>query len=275
MSGASTTRAVPGHAPPVALVTGAARGLGRATALRLGAAGHRVVVTARSSRERPHPTFAGALEDVVEELSARGVEAYGIRADLSDPDAVQEIHARTMERFGRCDVLINNAAYSPVEPFLSMSPSKWRAALTVNVWAPAALTRWFLPAMIDRGSGAVINVGSGAAAENLPSVAPYCVTKAALERLTETVAAEVAGSGVTIACIRIAERIGTEADAMMRSHGIGETTSEPDATSAEQFADVLAWLTRQRHLGGRTLTLQELRALADADGGSSPRLGRT
>lgn len=245
---------------PVAVVTGAARGLGRATALRLGVAGYRIVVTARSSRDRRHPMFAGTVEDVSDELERAGIEAYAIPADLATEGAPGEIHAKTIERFGRCDVLVNNAAYSPVEPFLLMPPSKWRAALMVNVWAPTALTRWFLPAMVERGSGAIINVSSGSAVENIPSTAPYCVTKAALERLTETVAAEIAGSDVIVTSVRIAERIATEADLMMRSRGIGDSGAVADETSPEQFAEALLWMVGQKRLQGRTLTLAELRA---------------
>ena len=244
---------------PVAVITGAARGLGRATALRMGSAGYRVVITARSSRSHRHPLFSGTIEDVRDDLERRGYEAFAIAADLADPHAIDEIYSVTMDRFGRCDALINNAAYAPVEPFLELSPSKWRAAITVNLWAPAALTRLFLPSMIERGSGAVINVGSGAAVENIPETAPYCVTKSALERLTEVIAAEVGDRGVTVACIRIAERISTEADSMMRSYGIGANSNAPGVTSPEQFADGVAWLIGKPEMNGRTLTLDELR----------------
>jgi short-subunit dehydrogenase len=199
----------------------------------------------------------GTLEDVVQELEQIGVAAVAVPADLAEVRSVEEIHQATTDRFGRCDVLINNAAYSPVHPLLEMSPSKWRAALTVNVWAPAALARLFLPEMVERGSGAVINVGSVASVASVPRAAPYCVSKAALERLTEVIDDEIAASGVITACVRIDERIQSESDSLMESLGVG-AISAPSRTSPEQYARALEWLTSQPALGGRTLTLAEL-----------------
>ena len=242
---------------PVAVITGAARGLGRVTALQFARAGYDVVVTARSSRANAHPSLPGTLEDVVQELEQIGVAALAVPADLAEAASIETIYQATTERFGRCDVLINNAAYSPVQPLLEMSPSKWRAALTVNVWAPAALARLFLPDMVERGSGVVINVGSVASVASVPRAAPYCVSKAALERLTEVIDDEIAGSDVITACVRIDERISSESDSLMRSLGVG-ASSEPGQTSPEQYAQALEWLTTQPELSGRTLTLAEL-----------------
>jgi NAD(P)-dependent dehydrogenase (short-subunit alcohol dehydrogenase family) len=214
------------------------------------------VITARSTGAHPHPTFDGTLEETISELERSGIEARAVRADLSEPDGPDTVYEAAMKRFGRCDVLVNNAAYSPIAPFIDLPPSKWRAALMVNLWAPAALTRLFLPGMIDRGSGAVVNVGSVAAVSAIPSASPYCVTKAGLERLTEVVAGEMPVPGVTVACIRIDERIPTETDTMMRSLGID---GAPEGRiSGEQFADSVVWLVSQPALSGRTLTLTEL-----------------
>jgi NAD(P)-dependent dehydrogenase (short-subunit alcohol dehydrogenase family) len=243
----------------VAVITGAARGLGRATAVRFADAGYAVVLAARSTEESPHPMFQGTVDDVQAELEREGHLAHAVGVDLADPDGPGALYDETIRRFGRCDVLVNNAAYSPVEPFLSMSPSKWKAALMVNLWGPAALSRLVLPGMVDRGSGTVINVGSGAAVENIPSTAPYCVTKAALERLTETVGAEIAGSGATVVCIRIAERIATESDLMMRSKGVSKDQAIVDSTTPAQFADVVLWAVAREDLNGRTLPLDQVR----------------
>lgn len=242
---------------PVTVITGAARGLGRAAALHFARAGYDVVVTARSARANAHPSLPGTLEDVVQELEQIGVAALAVPADLSDSASTDKIYQATMDQFGRCDVLINNAAYSPVQPLLEMPASKWRAALTVNVWAPAALARLFLPDMVERRAGVVINVGSVASVASVPRAAPYCVSKAALERLTEVIDDEIAGSGVITACVRIDERISSESDSLMQSLGVG-ATSEPGQTSPEQYARALEWLTTQPGLSGRTLTLAEL-----------------
>jgi len=245
---------------PVAVITGAARGLGRATALRFARAGYDVVVTARSARASAHPSLPGTVEDVVEELEQLGAAALAVPADLAEARSVEEIHRATADRFGRCDVLVNNAAYSPIRPLLELSPSKWHAALTVNVWAPAALARLFLPEMLERGSGAVINVGSVASVAPVPQAAPYCVSKAALERLTEVIEDEIGGRGVLAVCVRIEERIPSETDALMQSLGVG-ATSEPGQTTPEHYARAIEWLTSQPTLSGRTVTLSALREM--------------
>jgi 3-oxoacyl-[acyl-carrier protein] reductase len=131
----------------------------------------------------------------------------------------------------------------------------------VNVWAPAALTKAFLPGMIERRTGRIVNVGSSAAVATIPGAAPYCVTKSALERLTAAIQAELAtDSGISISCIRIEERIETESNARMAAQGIGGSIDVESPTTAAEFGDAVVWLTRQtQEFGGRTLTLAQLR----------------
>src|SRR5262249_36992398 len=93
----------------VAIVTGATRGIGRATAEVLGGAGAHVVVVGRSTRERPHRFSPGTVDDVAAELGAAGIDVLGVPADLTDPARVATIVDRTLEWRGRCDVLVNNA----------------------------------------------------------------------------------------------------------------------------------------------------------------------
>jgi len=246
---------------PVAVVTGAARGLGRATALALSRSGYGVVIVARSTRSHAHPLFAGSIEAVRDEIEDAGGEALAVAADLADLGSVDVVVDATTARFGRCDVLVNNAAYSPIGPFAEVSASKWRAALMVNVWAPAALAKAFLPGMIERRTGRIVNVGSSAAVATIPGAAPYCVTKSALERLTAAIQAELAtDSGISISCIRIEERIETESNARMAAQGIGGSIDVESPTTAAEFGDAVVWLTRQtQEFGGRTLTLAQLR----------------
>jgi NAD(P)-dependent dehydrogenase (short-subunit alcohol dehydrogenase family) len=159
-------------------------------------------------------------------------------------------------------VLVNNAAYSPVAPIGDLPASKWRAALMVNVWAPAALAQAFLAGMLHRGAGRILNVGSSSAVETIPGTAPYCVTKCALERLTQAVAAEVDGTGVSATCIRIDERIATDADALMAARGIGVEPAGSSSTSDADFGRAVAWLAvSDAELNGCVLTLAELRDL--------------
>ena len=105
----------------VAVVTGATRGIGRATAEVLGRAGADVVVVGRSTRENPSELAPGTLDDVVEELTADGIQSLGVQADLTVPEQVDEVVAKTLEWRGRCDVLVNNVAYTSNRPILDLS----------------------------------------------------------------------------------------------------------------------------------------------------------
>jgi len=253
------------HGASVAVVTGAARGLGRATALALAERGFAVVLVARSTADRPNPVLPGTLEAISYEIERAGGTPLAVPADLADERSAGLVAETTLRHFGRCDVLVNNAAYSPVGPVADLPPSKWRAALMVNVWAPAALTQAFLGGMLRRGAGRILNVGSSSAVESIAGAAPYCVTKSALERLTQAVGAEVAGTGVSTTCIRIDERIATEADSLMAASGIGADPAGSSSTSASAFGRAVAWLAgSDADLNGCVLTLAQLRHLASA-----------
>ena len=114
-----------GGSGSVAVVTGATRGLGRAIARRLALDGHRVVAVGRSTGERPHRSLPGTLEDTEAELAAIGNGCLALRADLADADDCETIVAQTLEWAGRCDVLVNNASYTPAGSFLDVPVSRW------------------------------------------------------------------------------------------------------------------------------------------------------
>src|SRR5262245_47712670 len=137
----------------VAVVTGAARGLGRALALELGRSGARVVLGGRSTAATPSKALPGTLDEVSAELDGLGVEALTVPADVADPAQVDRVVRLTLARFGRCDLLVNNAAVSFLGGFLEVRPSKWRAAIGVNLLGPVMLTHALLPGMLDRRHG--------------------------------------------------------------------------------------------------------------------------
>jgi NAD(P)-dependent dehydrogenase (short-subunit alcohol dehydrogenase family) len=181
-----------------ALITGAGRGIGRAIALGLGGVGARVIVLARTE---------GQLAETRDLLRAQGVPVGRISVvpgDLADEEDRGRVAVAVLAA-GRIDMLINNAAtVEPLGPTIGIASADLRLAFEVNVVAPAALTAAVLPGMLDAGWGRVVNVSSGVAAAPAGMVRgnAYATTKAALEAHTVNLAAELAGTGVTVNAYR-------------------------------------------------------------------------
>jgi len=194
----------------VAVVTGATRGIGKQAALALGRAGARLVLVGRTRADAPHALLPGTLDSVAAELEAEGVEVLVIQADLTDPDQTQEIVTRTLERHGRCDVLVNNAAYTSNGPILQVPWSRWQKAMRAQVVAPLQLVQGFVPGMLERGSGRVVNVSSEAASTLAPNLSLYSVTKQAMERLNDYLQLELGGRGVSFNVLHIERLVATE-----------------------------------------------------------------
>jgi 3-hydroxybutyrate dehydrogenase len=173
----------------VALVTGGGRGLGRAIAAALGGAGLAVAVAARSR---------GQVEATAAALDAAGAPTLAVVLDVADPDSVTRAVASTVEALGPIDVLVNNAGIAESAPFARTPPEAWDRHLRVNATGPYLLTRAALPGMLERGWGRVVNVASLAGLHGAPYVAAYTASKHALVGLTRALAAEVAGTGVTV-----------------------------------------------------------------------------
>jgi NAD(P)-dependent dehydrogenase (short-subunit alcohol dehydrogenase family) len=170
------------------LVTGAGRGIGRAIATGLAREGSTIGLVARSEDE---------LAETARLVDKAGGRPVVIVADLGDPAAPASI----AERAGAVDILVNNAGVvAPLGRSASVDLSQWALSMTVNVTAVAALTFALLPAMIDRQWGRVANVSSGIAANPAAMIGAnaYATAKAALEAHTLNLAAELAGSGVTV-----------------------------------------------------------------------------
>jgi NAD(P)-dependent dehydrogenase (short-subunit alcohol dehydrogenase family) len=185
----------PAALPRVALVTGAGRGLGRAAALALAAAGHRVVLVARS---------ASQLEAVRSEIAARGGAARACPADISDPASVESVRASLAApapagEWWPVTILVNAAGtFGPLQRIEESDPARWMETLRVNLLGPYLTCRAFVPGMRAAGWGRVINYSSAAALHPPgPLNSAYSVSKVALNQLTRHLAAELAGSGVT------------------------------------------------------------------------------
>ncbi|HLW48022.1 MAG TPA: SDR family oxidoreductase [bacterium] len=183
-------------ATSVVLITGASRGLGRAAARLFAARGARLILTARD---------AGALEETAAALGrgtgpdGRPPEVLAVPGDVASAGHAERLVRRGLSRFGRIDVLINNASTlgaSPMPRLEALDPSIFDEILRVNVTAPLRLIQLVLPQMTARRTGVIINVSSDAAVEAYPGWGGYGASKAALEHLTRILSAEIAGTGV-------------------------------------------------------------------------------
>ena len=179
----------------VALITGAGRGFGRAIALAFAREGARVAANYLGSR-------AGA-EEVAAEAGRLGTEAVALRGDVAREDDVKALVAATLERFGRLDVLVNNAGIMVRGPMLAVPAEECRRMFDVNVTGTMLCTRHALPAMIERKGGRIINLSSQLAQRAVGGggFAAYAATKGAIESLTRALAAEVGVHGITVNAI--------------------------------------------------------------------------
>lgn len=181
----------------VALITGASRGLGRALALAYAAEGADLVINAR-------PVSAGDLDAVRRAAERAGARVLAVTADIAVRADVERLGATALARFGRVDLLVNNAsALGPTPmPYLSdYPPDAWEDVLRTNVTGPFLLIRALVGQMIARGAGLIINVSSDAGVIGYPTWGAYGVSKAALDHLTRTWAAELDGTGVRIVSV--------------------------------------------------------------------------
>jgi len=183
----------------VAFITGASRGIGRAIAQRFSAEGASVVLNA--SRMGVHGKLEGTLEQSVSAIQAAGGKASAVVCDLSDPAARADLIERASEPFGPIDILVNNAAGSPM-PLPSMATTEERSFMfDMNVNGPIDLAQQVIPHMKERGGGWILNISSATAFQpQVPYrdskiaawvIGPYGASKAALNRYTEALAHEV------------------------------------------------------------------------------------
>ncbi|MEV1155208.1 SDR family oxidoreductase [Micromonospora chokoriensis] len=180
-----------------ALITGSTSGIGRATALKLARAGVRVIVSGRNAER--------GLE-VVEQIRAEGGEADFVAADLRDAQSAAELAAKATQAAesagGTLDILVNNAAIGAGGPTAGTEESTVDAVLGTNLKAPFYLVAHLAPAMAARGCGAIVNISTLAAEVALPGLSVYGASKAALDLLTKSWAAEFGPAGVRVNSVR-------------------------------------------------------------------------
>jgi NAD(P)-dependent dehydrogenase (short-subunit alcohol dehydrogenase family) len=172
-----------------AVVTGAGRGIGAAVARALVAAGADVVLAARTAKE---------IDRVAGQLTNGGARAFAVPCDVTDPADVRQLRDQAVVRLGTVDILVNNAGASASAPLRKITLEDWNRMFAVNTTSAFLCTQAFLPPMVERGWGRVVNVASVAGLHGAKYIAHYSAAKHALLGLTRSVAAEVAGSGVTV-----------------------------------------------------------------------------
>jgi 3-hydroxybutyrate dehydrogenase len=172
-----------------AVVTGGGRGIGAEAARWLGRAGASVLVAART---REH------VDAVAAELRAAGAPAWGAVCDVADPESVQALAAEAADRLGRVDILVNNAGVAGSAPLKRTTLEEWNRMMAVNATGPFLCTRAFLPGMMERRWGRVVNVASVAGLHGARYVAAYTASKHAVVGFTRSVAAEVASGDTEV-----------------------------------------------------------------------------
>jgi len=173
-----------------AIITGGSQGIGKAIARALLAQGCNCLLVARTH---------SALEAAVSELSSIGPQVLALAADVASPDDASALVDQALTNLGSIDILVNCAGiYGPIGPSADVDPNAWWGVLRVNLFGTFLCTRAVLPHMLRQGHGKVINLAGGGASTPFPRFSAYAASKAAVVRLTETLAEELRGSGVDV-----------------------------------------------------------------------------
>jgi len=226
------------------VVTGASRGIGKALALGLAARGAAVVCAARTVTDDPHG-LPGSIHATATAIEQAGGRALAVRCDVGREDDLRALLARTLEHFGRLDVLVNNAMAPARGVFDELSAAQWDESMAANVRSLFVLAKLVVPPMAAQGGGSIVNVSSGGAAHDATAAMPpgflaYAVAKAAMERFTTALAPEVAGRGIAVNALRPGA-VKTE----LAARELGKHFDWTGWTSPEAVVPPVAWLAAQ------------------------------
>ena len=177
----------------VAIVTGAGRNIGRAIALMLAELGASILVNVRSNR--------GGAEAVAGEIEAAGGKALVHTGDVADASATQAMADAALARFGRIDILVNNAALRREKSFAEMDYAEWREILDVTLDGAFHCTKACLPALRSSGAGTIVNIGGLSAHTGARNRAHVITAKAGIVGLTRALASDLAADGITVNCV--------------------------------------------------------------------------
>ncbi len=237
----------------VALVTGASRGVGRAVAIALARAGADVACAARATAENPLP-LPGTIDDTVRAVEQCGRRGLAVPTNLALEAEVERMVRRTIEHFGRIDILINNAAITfPGD--LALPMKRYDLIMAVNLRAVLQATQLAAADMRQRGAGAVINISSAAALFPVTGLMAYGMWKAAMERMTVECAMQLLPAGIAVNTFRI--------DVPVASEGLVAKLPDfdyDDWEPTEVPAEGILWMLRQPlDYNGNNVGMVELR----------------
>jgi 3-oxoacyl-[acyl-carrier protein] reductase len=233
----------------VAIVTGGAQGLGRAMLHRLAAEGAHGVAADRQFEK---------AQAVASEVGGLAVEV-----DVADPDSCRRMVAETVERFGRVDALVNNAAiFSTIrmKPFEQIEPDEWRRVLDVNLNGPFWCAQAVAPVMRTQARGAIVNMSSATVLFGRPNYVHYVASKAALVGMTRALANELGASGITVNAVMpgvVMTEIARETVTPEQHAQLVQEQAVPEPVTPDDIAAAVAFLVSDdaRHMTGQTVVV--------------------
>lgn len=241
---------------PVVAITGASRGIGKRLSLDFARNGYDVACLAKSTPDAPGK-LPGTVHETADMVKEIGQRALPLACDVSKEEDILAARDAIYNEFGRCDVLINNAAIAIKGKQLEIPSKHWLLAVNINLNGPYLMMYHFCPSMIKAGEGRVINISSAA------SIAPefgrlsYSVTKAGLEVLTRGMAHEMKDDNIAVNCIRLERSVWSD--------GYVATLGNSDTSRFEHpivMSDAALWFARQPlDYTGQVLDLKQLREL--------------
>ena len=227
----------------VAVITGAGRGIGRAIALAYAREGAKLALAARSQSE---------LQEAVSAVSELGAEAIAVPTDVASQEDTERLARTVVDRFGRIDVLVNNAGISgPIGPLPDNDVADWINTVTVNLTGTFLVCRAVIPVMLEQASGKIINLSGAGATNAWSNMSAYCSSKAAVVRLTEVLAQELDGSGITVNALgpgsvhtsmwdQMTEQAGQAGADFI--HQLGLRVTSGGGASIDECAELAVWL---------------------------------
>ncbi len=247
-----------------AIITGASRGIGQAIAELYAVEGANVVCAAKTVNEGDH-LLEGSLSNTVKKITDAGGNAIAVAANVAGEEDCRRLVDEAVAAYGKVDILVNNAAMNYFVPTVDYDVNKWTRAFAVNVHGPFMLSKFVLPGMMERKSGAIINVSSGAAIG--PGRGPYeepgrggtmyGASKAALERMTQGIAQEVKDYNIAVSCYSPSQVVPTPGTVYHKLvDGMDDPKGEPVSIMA-QTALLLASEPAEK-VNGRVTYSQEI-----------------
>ena len=227
----------------VAVITGAGRGIGRAIAVAYAREGANMALAARSETE---------LQEALRAVSDMGVEAIVVPTDVTNQIETERLANRVVERFGKIDILVNNAGVpGPIGPLQSNDIADWVNTINVNLTGTFLVCRAVIPVMLSQASGTIINLSGAGATNAWSNMSAYCSSKAAVVRLTEVLAQELDGAGITVNALgpgsvhtsmwdRMTEEAGRAGADFI--HQLGLRVTSGGGASIDECAELAVWL---------------------------------